>query len=220
WSVAINERVAIIGARGVDDNGMYSGAAYLFDLATGRQIAKLLPDDGDVGDDFGDAVAMNENTAIVGAYDDYVNGVQVGSAYLFDTDTGEQITKLLPDHAGSMFQSFGYSVAISDTTAIVGDWGDDDNGFVAGAAYLYDVEDDPGPGDLDADDQVGAGDLVQLLIAWGACADCSDCGTELDDDCMAGMTDLLILLANWCSPAPTSRVGHSHLLVGLRQFSG
>ena len=143
-SVAISGTTAIVGARGDDDNGVESGSAYLFDTTTGTQIAKLLASDGAQFDRFGCSVAISGTTAIVGAYEDDDNGVISGSAYLFDTTTGTEIAKLVAsdgddhDHAGG-------SVAISGTTAIVGAWGDDDNGVESGSAYLHFLEGDAGP---------------------------------------------------------------------------
>ena len=96
----------------------------------GEQIAKLLPDDGGAGHEFGIAVAISGSTAIVGA-------TYSGSAYLFDITTGEQIAKLADD--GETSDYFGYSVAISGSTAIVGALGDDDNGQDSGSAYLFDI---------------------------------------------------------------------------------
>ena len=66
-SVAISGATAIVGAVWDDDNGDCSGAAYLFDATTGRQIVKLLPDDGAEYDEFGTSVAVSGPTAIVGA---------------------------------------------------------------------------------------------------------------------------------------------------------
>ena len=129
---------AIVGAHGDDDNGGGSGSAYLFDTTMGRQIAKLLPDDGAGGDSFGLSVGICGATAIVGAYSDNDNGTASGSAYLFDTATGRQIAKLLPNDGGS-WDWFGWSVAISGATAIVGAPSDNDNGDDSGSAYLFDT---------------------------------------------------------------------------------
>ena len=121
WTVAISGAAAVVGAFYDDDNGSFSGSAYLFDTTTGQQIAKLLPDDGAASDEFGCSVAISGATAIIGAYfdDDDKNGLNSGSAYLFDATTGRQIAKLLPDD-GQQSDQFGNSVGISGTTAIVG----------------------------------------------------------------------------------------------------
>ncbi len=110
-SGAPGNEVAIVGAYWNDDNGHRTGSAYLFDTKTGEQIAKLLPNDSAEGDQFGISVAISGATAIVGAVaTKYWNSV--GSAYLFDTTTGEQIAKLIPND-GELGDAFGGSVAIS-----------------------------------------------------------------------------------------------------------
>ncbi|MCH8152565.1 MAG: hypothetical protein IH830_09365 [Planctomycetes bacterium] len=137
-SVAISGTTAIVGAWFADVNGAQSGSSYLFDTTTGKQIAKLLANDGAELDLFGISVAISGATAIVGAPGDDDNGTDSGSAYLFDTTTGRQIAKLLPKD-GATDDVFGVSVAISGATAIVGAWGDDDNGVNSGSAYLFDT---------------------------------------------------------------------------------
>ena len=137
-SVSISGTRAIVGAFLSDDNGSASGSAYLFDTVTGLQLAKLLPDDGAVGDEFGISVSISGTTAIVGAPFDDDNGPDSGSAYLFDTMTGLQIAKLLSSD-GSLADRFGWSASISGATAIVGAYRDDANGGASGSAYLFDV---------------------------------------------------------------------------------
>lgn len=78
----------------------------------GDQLAKFLANDGARDDRFGHSVAISGTTAIVGAWFADDNGIQSGSAYLFDTTTGKQIVKLLPDD-GAAGDVFGVSVAIS-----------------------------------------------------------------------------------------------------------
>ena len=137
-SVGITGTMAIIGAPGDDDNGFYSGSAYLFNTITGQQIAKLLPNDGAFSDNFGTSIAISGTTALVGSPSDDDNGFNSGSAYLFDTITGLQIAKLLPSD-GAAGDAFGTSVAISGTKALVGAYRDDDNGISSGSAYIFDT---------------------------------------------------------------------------------
>ena len=138
YSVAISGITAVVGAVLDGDNGDRSGSAYLFDTTTGQQLFKLLPSDGAAVDEFGFSVAISGTTAVVGAWWDDDNGSDSGSAYLFDTTTGQQLFKLLPSD-GAAFDNFGISVAISGTTAVVGAWKDDDNGSSSGSAYLFDT---------------------------------------------------------------------------------
>ena len=89
-------------------------------------------------DRFGHAVAISGTTAIVGAYQDGDGGDNSGSAYIFNTVTGQQLFKLTSPNSAP-FDEFGRTVAISDTTAIVGTVGDDGVGVNSGAAYLFDT---------------------------------------------------------------------------------
>jgi hypothetical protein len=66
-SVAISDNMALVGANGNDDDGSDSGSAYLFDVTTGNQLAKLTASDAAAGDLFGRSVAISGNTALVGA---------------------------------------------------------------------------------------------------------------------------------------------------------
>ncbi|MCB9836736.1 MAG: hypothetical protein H6808_08445 [Phycisphaera sp.] len=138
WSVAISDTRAVIGAWQDRDNGPSSGSAYLFDATTGQQIAKLLPGDVGQGDRFGFSVAINGTTAVIGAQTSRNNGVRTGSAYLFNSTTGQQISKLLPSD-GAAVGGFGCSVSISGTTAVIGVNGDDDNAIGSGSAYVFDT---------------------------------------------------------------------------------
>ena len=173
-SIALSGDVAVVGAYGDDDDGTDSGSAYLFDTTTGEQIAKLLPNDGAAHDWFGLNVAISGDTAIVGAYGDGDNGTNSGSAYLFDTITGEQIAKLLPND-GAASDLFGSSIAISGDTAIVGAYLDDDNGTDSGSAYVFDLNCGPiltalgtcpGPMRFKVED-VTANERVAYLYAHG-----------------------------------------------------
>jgi len=139
FSVAISGSTAIVGCMYDDENGLDSGSAYLFDTTTGDQIAKLLPSDGAADDQFGRSVAISGDVAIVGASRNDDNGPSSGSAYLFDTTTGDQLAKLLPSDGAEM-DNFGYSVSISETMAAVGAYGDDDTGGSSGSVYVYHVD--------------------------------------------------------------------------------
>ncbi|MCK4873528.1 MAG: FG-GAP repeat protein [Phycisphaerales bacterium] len=196
YSVAIGDTTTIVGAYYDDDNGDWSGSAYLFKTTTGQQIAKLLPNDGAREDYFGHSVAISSGTAIVGASYDDDNGSASGSAYLFDSTTGQQIAKLLPSD-GAAGDGFGVSVAINGTTAIVGAFVDDGNGPGSGSAYLFDAGGAPCPGDLDGDGDVDQNDLGIFLAFYNI-----DDGGDLDGDGDTDQNDLGILLAVYGLPCP------------------
>jgi hypothetical protein len=141
-SLAISGNIAIIGAPGNDGNGPASetGAAYLFNVATGQQIRKLVASDAGLFDQFGFAVDISPTRAIVGArFDDDVFGGS-GSAYIFDTSMGQQLFKLNASDPG-VNDWFGFVVGISGTTAIVGAPQNDDAApnSNSGSAYLFDI---------------------------------------------------------------------------------
>ncbi|MEM1184524.1 MAG: FG-GAP repeat protein [Planctomycetota bacterium] len=143
----IEGTLALIGAPAADDNGGLSGAAYLFDLTTGTQVSKLLPSDGESVDQFGFSVDMHNGLAIIGARRDNDAATDAGSAYIFDiTDPANPVerAKLTPP-IGDPQDFFGFDVGIHGTTAIVGAIFDDDVGFDAGAAYVYDLTDSANP---------------------------------------------------------------------------
>lgn len=137
-SVAISGNIAIVGANGDDDRGPESGSAYVYNVTTGSQIAKLTALDGAASDIFGKNVGIDGNIAIIGSIRDDDAGSESGSAYLFDVTTGGQIAKLTALDAAAE-DNFGESVAISGNVAIVGAPLDDDAGYNSGSAYLFDV---------------------------------------------------------------------------------
>ena len=205
-SVAISGATAIVGAPYDDDNGFLSGSAYLFDITTGRQIAKLLPDDGAAVDIFGLSVAITGTTAIVTTLGDDDNGNDSGSAYLFDTTMGRQIVKLLPDD-GAAGNGFGRSVAISGPpgkeVAIVGTWRDDDNGFHSGSAYLFDAAGTPGkcPWDVNGDGVVNHRDLVEVVHNMGLCDDPDNCPWDVNGDGIVNGRDVAAVATHF-GPCP------------------
>jgi len=117
-SVSISGNTALVGASGDDDRGFRTGSAYLFDITTGNQLAKLTASDATADDRFGKSVAISGNTALVGVSGDDDAGRSSGSAYLFDVTTGNQLAKLTASDAAAN-DAFGISVSISGNTALV-----------------------------------------------------------------------------------------------------
>jgi outer membrane protein assembly factor BamB len=145
-TLALDGQVAIIGAPSRDELGTDSGAAYVFDVATGQQLLKLLPEDGEPGDAFGVSVAIQGNLAVVGSLYDDDAGQSSGSAYVFDAMTGKQLYKLRAADA-ARFAEFGVSVALDDGIILVGAHKDG-----PGSAYLFDATTGDQLGKLQADD--------------------------------------------------------------------
>jgi hypothetical protein len=145
--VAISGDTAIVGAP-FDNVGTYSaqGSAYIF-VRSGTawtQQAQLNDIGGAAGDQFGIAVALSGDTAIVGAYiDDVGANADQGAAYVF-TRSGMTWTQQaqLTATGGAAVDQFGISVALSGDTAVTGAWLDDvgANGD-QGSAWFFDVPD-------------------------------------------------------------------------------
>ena len=125
----------LVGAPNDSDQGTNSGSAYLFSL-NGNQHVKYLPNDGALGDNFGVSVAIDNGIVVVGAPEDDDLGVDSGSAYIFDANTGLQLAKLLPSN-GVANDTFGYQVAISGDIIAVSALQHLNPGGETGTVYLF-----------------------------------------------------------------------------------
>ena len=99
---------------------------------------KLTAFDAGRGDEFGRAVAVQGNIAIVGAPNQATLGFGTGAAYVYEkTTAGWQLQQKLmaPDASPASF--FGNSVAIDGDRIVVGAFGDPNAGNFAGAAYVF-----------------------------------------------------------------------------------
>jgi len=141
-SVSISGDTAVIGANRDDDNGSFSGSAYVYVRSNGvwSEQQKLTASDGAPDDrfGFGFTVSISGDTAVIGAHRDDDNGDASGSAYVYVRSNGvwsEQQKLTASDGAPNDF--FGYSVSISGDTAVIGANQDDDNGSFSGSAYVY-----------------------------------------------------------------------------------
>jgi hypothetical protein len=126
WTVALDSGTAVVGARDKMVSGSDAGAAYVFtgSGANWSQQARLLGPYAAVGNDFGNAVAVSGNEALVGcshlaAPDESSNGD--GAAFLF-TRSGSTWSQPLAirasDYAGN--DAFGCAVGVSGTLAVIG----------------------------------------------------------------------------------------------------
>jgi glutamate synthase domain-containing protein 3 len=185
YSVAISGDTAVVGAYWDDVGANASqGSAYVFTRSgtTWTEQAQLTASDGAATDHFGCSVAINGDTAVVGAYSDDVGATpSQGSAYVFTrsgTNWTEQAQLTASDGAASDY--FGLSVAISGDTAVVGAYMDDvgANSTDQGSAYVFTrsgstwtQQTDLTAGDGAADDHFGysvavSGDTAVVGARW------------------------------------------------------
>jgi hypothetical protein len=145
YSIALFGDTALVGALG-NNVGANSdqGSAYVFTRSgtNWTQQAQLTAADGAVDDLFGISVALSGDTAVVGAYADTVGAnINQGSAYVF-TRSGTTWTQQaqLTATGGAVDDLFGYSVALSGDTAVVGAYLDDVGATAnQGSAWFFDV---------------------------------------------------------------------------------
>ncbi len=221
--VSLSGETALIGA-----SNDIPGSAYVFELdpktSQWVEVQKLIASGGDpILDKFGNSVALEGSTALIGAWVSEAAGFDQGAAHVFRLVDGTWLEqqRLLPA-PGPWTAFFGRSVALSGDVAVVGANGENAQ---AGGAYMYtglvgldckangrsdacDIlfglrEDTNGngipdtcecPWDLDGCGTVGITDFLALLAAWGPNPGHP---ADFDGDGNVGITDFLALLANW-----------------------
>jgi hypothetical protein len=123
-SVALNKQVALVGAYNAAVNGHFGqGAAYIFTRSAGMlvQSQKLVADDGASFDNFGNAVALDKNRALIGADVATVDGhTSQGKAYLFTASAGTWTqAETFVSSDGTTDDFFGAALALEPGTALI-----------------------------------------------------------------------------------------------------
>lgn len=145
-SVAISGGTIVVGASLDDVSGPSSGSAYVFvKPETGwtnmNHTAKLTAGDVADIDRFGCSVAISGDTVVVGSFFDDEIGTDSGCAYVFVQPgsgwTDMTHTAKLTAGDGAAGDYFGYAVAISGDTVVVGSFFDNDMGLDSGSAYIF-----------------------------------------------------------------------------------
>ena len=151
YSLAVDGYTVLVGAYGDDTvrGELGSGSAYVFDKPSGgwtdgNETAKLTASDRQPSGYFGFSVALDGDTAVIGAsqHSDPITGAGTGAAYVFARESGGwgEKAKLTPSDAAAR-DNFGVSVAVDGDTVVVGSWQDDDNGRNSGSAYVFEKPD-------------------------------------------------------------------------------
>ena len=169
-AVDISRDRVIVGASGAKRQmgpvpARFSGAAYILDASTGELLHELEPRRAYLQQEFGSAVAIEGNIALVGIpSDDRETLGGPGAVSVFDVTTGERINHIWGDEisdpplTGQL--TFGSSIALSGTRAAVG------SPFVD-LAHVIDLSVDVvlQAGDADQDLDFDQLDLVQVQVA-------------------------------------------------------
>jgi len=172
-----------------DDNGV-RGAVCVFEKqadGTWIQTQRLHSSESDIADLFGEAIGLSGELAVIGArYHGPQRISSAGAAYIFTRGADGLWTETAKLTASDAQQGdeFGYAVAVSGRTAVIGAWHDDDIASNAGSAYIFAV----GP---DAD---GNGLM-----------DVCECIGDTNGDYVVSLVDLSVQLAHYGKPGGATR---------------
>jgi hypothetical protein len=144
----LGPKVLVVAAPFATVNGQtWVGAVYIFEFdgKSWLQRQKLTPDDASAFGTFGRGLALTQTYLLIGAGGASVNSVHVqGSVYIFrflSSSSGgvwSQVQKIGAPDPGDDTAFFGYPLAISGSTALVGSYAATVNGNLGqGAVYAY-----------------------------------------------------------------------------------
>jgi len=136
-SVALDGETVLVGAPTHSGHGSFAGGAYVFTRSGGSwsEQQELLPAGLSPDDYFGWSVALEGDNAVAGAiFDD-----DEGAAYVFVRSGAVwSQQQRLSDTGGMPDDEFGWSVAISGNTVVVGSFYDDHvGGADAGSTFVF-----------------------------------------------------------------------------------
>jgi hypothetical protein len=127
WSMAAQDSILVVGARGEDIGQFKNGAAYVFKLQNGWwvQSQRLLSNDTAFNARYGSSVAISGNTIVIGAEQNPTDSAGnnfsggAGAAYVYDYQNGSW---LLSEKLSASVRSgarFGTGVAINGNSIMV-----------------------------------------------------------------------------------------------------
>lgn len=138
YAVSISGDYVIVGANSDDDNGNSSGSAYIFKHSVNNWIQeqKLVPSDGEAGDEFGCAVSISDDYVLIGARFDDTDINSSGSAYVYKySGASWNLSKKLTANDRATGDRFGHSVSIDGNILIIGASQFENLG--TGSAYIF-----------------------------------------------------------------------------------
>lgn len=195
-----------VNADGTPDiyvNDFAANRAHVFSGTDGVRLEALT---GDGNGQFGigrlveDVNGDGHDDLILAAWISPAGANQAGKAFVYSGADYAVLETFTHDVAGA-----GFGFDANDVGDVNGDGKTDylvtaalDNAN-GGRGISYVLAGGFGTGDLDGSGGIDIVDLLDLLGAWGPCpGPCPPtCAADLDADCDVGITDLLLLLANW-----------------------
>ncbi len=140
-SVSVSGTRILVGAPLHESNGVTnSGAAYIFEREDGVwvQVAKLKAADSQAAAVFGTSVALDGDTAIIGAHGRNLVGYASGAAYVFERIEGVWVqTQILSGSDHQAGDWLGRGVAIQGDWIVAGGPGIGGPAVNSGGAYVY-----------------------------------------------------------------------------------
>lgn len=144
-AIALQGDTALIGAIDDADKGEHAGAVYVFTRTSGvwTQTQKLVASDGSPNDQFGLAIDLDGNRALIGAPNEIPKTIQapeIGAVYVFERtgETWTETAKLVGPDGTYKAYGFGGSLELRGNTAYIGAVADGTNILTAyGAVYIY-----------------------------------------------------------------------------------
>ncbi|MDA0658887.1 MAG: hypothetical protein O3C60_08570 [Planctomycetota bacterium] len=138
-AVAVSGDSVVIGAYRDDTAALDAGTSYIYHTATGQMAHVLFSPTLASYEYFGNAVAVDGDTVIVGAPSDDAMAIDAGAIDIFNARTGARLQTLVSPDAEA-YANFGHSVALSGNLLVIGAYRQDSGNVTdVGAAYVFDI---------------------------------------------------------------------------------
>ncbi len=123
WTVALDDKTAVIGARFNDEMGINAGSAYVYTLndKVWRQQQKLTASDGESGNQYSWAIALDGDKLVIGAPFDNYDDALSGSCYVYyRSEKGWREQQKMTANIDVLAARYCISVALQGDTTLIG----------------------------------------------------------------------------------------------------
>jgi len=146
FSTSIDGDTVVVGAYLEDTGGSSAGAVYVYSRDNGGvdnwgEVSIIYASGAQASDQFGKSISISGDTVVVSAHREDTGGSSAGAVYVYYRNNGGvdnwgevNIIYASDAQAGDYF---GLSTSIDDDTVVVGAYGEDTGGSLAGAVYVY-----------------------------------------------------------------------------------